>query len=73
MFGASSGQIDTRSYSNRLLRNQCLMGVVAQLLGPNVRHQNIKLNIKAAEYGSPVEWHQSVTCHVVLSLQLCAK
>ena len=26
--------------------------------GPNVRHQNIKLNIKAAEYGSPVEWHQ---------------
>lgn len=43
---------------NRLLRNQRLMGVVAQLLGPNVRHQNIKLNIKAAEYGSPVEWHQ---------------
>lgn len=47
---------------NRLLRNSRLMGVVAQLLGPNVRHQNIKLNIKAAEYGSPVEWHQVGWC-----------
>ena len=42
----------------RLLRDRRICGVVAQLLGPNVRHQNVKLNIKAAEYGAPVEWHQ---------------
>ena len=42
----------------QLLRDPRLMGVVAQILGPDVRHQNIKLNIKAGKYGSPVEWHQ---------------
>ena len=42
----------------RLLRHPNICGALAQLLGPNVRHQNVKLNIKAADYGSPVEWHQ---------------
>ena len=42
----------------RLLRDRRICGVVAQLLGPNVRHQNVKLNIKAAGYGAAVEWHQ---------------
>lgn len=32
--------------------------IVAQLLGPDVRVYGGKMNIKAAGYGAPVEWHQ---------------
>ena len=32
--------------------------MVAQLVGPDVRHFGGKLNLKAAGFGSPVEWHQ---------------
>ncbi|MEQ8965004.1 MAG: phytanoyl-CoA dioxygenase family protein [Azospirillaceae bacterium] len=31
---------------------------VTDLLGPNVRLQSSKLNMKSAEYGASVEWHQ---------------
>lgn len=41
-----------------LLRSAELIGVVSQLLGPNIRLQGSKLNLKAAGYGAPVEWHQ---------------
>ena len=30
----------------------------AQLIGPGVRYNGHKLNMKSGEYGSPVEWHQ---------------
>jgi ectoine hydroxylase-related dioxygenase (phytanoyl-CoA dioxygenase family) len=32
--------------------------IVAQLLGPNLRVYGGKMNMKAAGYGAPVEWHQ---------------
>jgi len=32
--------------------------IVAQLVGPDVRIYGGKMNIKAAGYGAPVEWHQ---------------
>lgn len=32
--------------------------IVAQLVGPDVRVYGGKMNIKAAGYGAPVEWHQ---------------
>ncbi len=32
--------------------------IVAQLVGPDVRVYGGKMNIKAAAYGAPVEWHQ---------------
>ncbi len=32
--------------------------IVAQLVGPDVRVYGGKMNIKAASYGAPVEWHQ---------------
>lgn len=32
--------------------------IVAQLIGPDVRVYGGKMNIKAAGYGAPVEWHQ---------------
>jgi phytanoyl-CoA hydroxylase len=32
--------------------------LVAQLIGPNLRQNGTKLNMKSAAFGSPVEWHQ---------------
>jgi len=42
----------------RLLRHPRLLSVYTALLGPDVRLKTSKLNLKAAEYGAPVEWHQ---------------
>src|SRR5437899_2579864 len=46
----------------RMVHNERLVGVVSQLVGENVYLGNAswasKLNIKFAEFGSPVEWHQ---------------
>lgn len=42
----------------RTLRHPAILDVVEQLIGPGVRYQSTKLNLKAAGYGSPVEWHQ---------------
>ena len=35
-----------------------LIAVLSRLIGPDLRLHGGKINIKAAEYGSPVEWHQ---------------
>jgi phytanoyl-CoA hydroxylase len=40
------------------MRSERLLAVLNRLLGPGVRLHGSKLNIKAPEYGSPVEWHQ---------------
>ena len=39
---------------------QCVavLDIVSALLGPDVRYQSSKLNMKSARFGSPVEWHQ---------------
>jgi len=41
-----------------LIRSDKLTGLVKPLLGPNLRLQTSKLNLKSAGYGAPVEWHQ---------------
>jgi phytanoyl-CoA hydroxylase len=43
---------------DRLARSPKLLDLLACLLGPEIRFHNSKLNMKSAEYGSPVEWHQ---------------
>jgi ectoine hydroxylase-related dioxygenase (phytanoyl-CoA dioxygenase family) len=43
---------------DRIARSEPLLDVVADLVGPGIRLHGNKLNMKAAEYGSPVEWHQ---------------
>src|SRR5579871_4831025 len=43
---------------DELMRSEPILSVSRQLLGPAVRLYGSKLNIKAPEYGSPVEWHQ---------------
>ena len=41
-----------------IVRKPAVIAILQKLLGPDVRLQNSKLNMKSARYGSPVEWHQ---------------
>jgi phytanoyl-CoA hydroxylase len=41
-----------------LTRSPAITARIAALLGPDIRLHGSKLNMKAAGYGSPVEWHQ---------------
>ena len=41
-----------------LVHDRKLISILTRLLGPNIRLQNSKLNMKSAGYGAPVEWHQ---------------
>jgi len=43
---------------DRLARKPALLDLVACLLGPEIRLHGNKLNMKAAGFGSAVEWHQ---------------
>jgi len=40
------------------MRHPQLLAVLMAILGPNIRHQHVKLNAKAADGGAPLEWHQ---------------
>ena len=46
------------AYFNELMRGDLILGPVRELIGPNVRLQTAKLNMKKAQYGAPVQWHQ---------------
>jgi ectoine hydroxylase-related dioxygenase (phytanoyl-CoA dioxygenase family) len=39
-------------------RNPRITGILAELIGPNIRLHGAKLNMKSAGYGAAVEWHQ---------------
>jgi ectoine hydroxylase-related dioxygenase (phytanoyl-CoA dioxygenase family) len=41
-----------------VVRKPVVMSVLHALLGPGLRLHGSKLNMKSAQYGSPVEWHQ---------------
>ena len=41
-----------------LARDGRILSVLSRLIGPDIRFHGDKLNIKAAAYGAPVEWHQ---------------
>ena len=43
---------------DRVFRDDRILDMVAQLVGPAVRHFGGKLNMKSASFGSAVEWHQ---------------
>ncbi|MEX0762187.1 MAG: phytanoyl-CoA dioxygenase family protein [Dehalococcoidia bacterium] len=43
---------------DRTLRNDRILDIVSQLVGPDIRTIGGKLNMKSPEFGSPVEWHQ---------------
>ena len=41
-----------------LVRSQPVLDILTKLIGPDLRLHGSKLNMKSAQYGSPVEWHQ---------------
>jgi phytanoyl-CoA hydroxylase len=43
---------------DRTMRHPRILEIVSQLIGPNIRQNGTKLNLKLPEVGSPVEWHQ---------------
>ena len=43
---------------DKMARHPRLISVLTSLLGPSFRMHGSKINLKSAEYGSPVEWHQ---------------
>lgn len=43
---------------NRAIRHDGILDIVERLIGPGVRQNGHKLNMKSAGFGSPVEWHQ---------------
>lgn len=43
---------------DQALRHPKIRQIVSQLIGPGFRTNGNKLNIKYAQFGSPVEWHQ---------------
>ncbi|NKB60675.1 MAG: phytanoyl-CoA dioxygenase family protein [Gammaproteobacteria bacterium] len=46
------------SSCRNLMRHDCLLEPVRELLGANLRLHTSKLNMKRAGYGAAVEWHQ---------------
>lgn len=43
---------------NEMAKRPKLVAALTALIGPNLRMHGSKINLKSAEYGSPVEWHQ---------------
>lgn len=43
---------------SQALRNERVFDIVDQLIGPAIRTNVNKLNMKLSESGSPMEWHQ---------------
>ena len=43
---------------DRIMRHDGILDIVEDLLGPGVRTNGDKLNMKSPQYGSPIEWHQ---------------
>lgn len=41
-----------------LMRHPGIVGALASLWGPNIRFDTAKLNLKSANFGAAVEWHQ---------------
>src|SRR6266581_7796295 len=43
---------------DQIVRGAAVLDILKQLIGPGLRLHGSKLNMKSAQYGSPVEWHQ---------------
>lgn len=42
----------------RLQSDDNIIAILTRLMGPDIRLQTSKLNMKSARYGAPVQWHQ---------------
>src|SRR5437660_2111473 len=43
---------------DEIVRSEPVISILKKLIGPGLRLHGSKLNMKSAQYGSPVEWHQ---------------
>ena len=43
---------------DQIVRSPAVLDICKKLIGPGLRLHGSKLNMKSAQYGSPVEWHQ---------------
>src|ERR1043166_7145480 len=43
---------------DEIVRSKPVIDILTRLIGPGLRLHGSKLNMKSAQYGSPVEWHQ---------------
>jgi ectoine hydroxylase-related dioxygenase (phytanoyl-CoA dioxygenase family) len=43
---------------DEIVRSEPVISILTRLIGPGLRLHGSKLNMKSAQYGSPVEWHQ---------------
>src|SRR2546429_2726450 len=43
---------------DEIVRSEPVLDILKKLIGPGLRLHGSKLNMKSAQYGSPVEWHQ---------------
>jgi phytanoyl-CoA hydroxylase len=43
---------------DEIVRSAPVISILTRLIGPGLRLHGSKLNMKSAQYGSPVEWHQ---------------
>ena len=50
--------IDHHDVYARTIRHNGFLDIVGQLIGQGIRTNGNKLNMKSADFGSPVEWHQ---------------
>lgn len=55
-----------------LMRDSRILDLLTPLIGPAIRAQGDKLNMKPAEGGSPVEWHQDFAHYPHTNDDLCA-
>jgi hypothetical protein len=56
----------------RLTRHEGILAVLRALIGPAIRFDESKLNMKAPAYGSAVEWHQDWAFYPHTNDDLCA-
>ena len=52
------GPIKQHPVYDAALRHDAILEIVSQLIGPSIRTNGNKLNLKYGGFGSPVEWHQ---------------
>ena len=57
---------------DRVMRHERILAILRQLLGPAVRYDISKLNMKSAGFGAAVEWHQDWAFYPHTNDDLCA-
>ena len=50
--------IKHHKFYKKTFLNKKILDIVSQLLGPSIRSNGNKLNMKSGKFGSPVKWHQ---------------